>query len=139
MNVEIVAEWTEKLAGMGVKILSLSDTIGSSTPDIITYLFSNLIPQYPDIEFGAHLYTTPQAWFEKVDAAYQSDVADLTVPSKDLEVSDGKDNLSICRPKKCSVILTNKIETGINSLAFESAYNKALDILWFIFKCFHKI
>lgn len=71
-DVEIVGEWTEKLAAMGVKILSLSDTIGSSTPDIITYLFSHLIPEYPHIEFGAHLHTTPTAWFEKVDAAYKA-------------------------------------------------------------------
>src|SRR5690606_17675996 len=36
-NVEIVGEWTEKLANMGVKILSLSDTVGSSTPEVIDY------------------------------------------------------------------------------------------------------
>lgn len=71
-SVEIVGEWTEKLASMGVKILSLSDTVGSSTPDVIAYLFSNLIPKYPAIEFGAHLHTTPDKWFEKVDAAYHS-------------------------------------------------------------------
>src|SRR5690606_38638097 len=46
-NVEIVGDWTEKLAAMGVKILSLSDTVGSSTPEVIDYLFSNLIPKYP--------------------------------------------------------------------------------------------
>src|SRR5690606_22669381 len=28
-NVEIVGEWTQKLANMGVKILSLSDTVGT--------------------------------------------------------------------------------------------------------------
>src|SRR5690606_40982053 len=44
-NVDIVGEWTEKLSGMGVRILSLSDTVGSSTPEIIDYLFSNLIPK----------------------------------------------------------------------------------------------
>ena len=71
-NVDIVAEWTEKLADLGIKILSLSDTIGSSTPEIIDYLFSNLIPQYPNIEFGAHLHTTPSTWHEKVDAAYKA-------------------------------------------------------------------
>ncbi len=71
-NVDIVASWTKKLAKMGVKILSLSDTIGSSTPDIIAYLFSNLIPQYPNIEFGAHLHTTPTTWREKIDAAYKA-------------------------------------------------------------------
>ena len=69
-NVDIVARWTEKLVNMGVKIVSLSDTIGSSTPDTIEYLFSNLIPQYPQVEFGAHLHTTPTAWHEKVHAAY---------------------------------------------------------------------
>jgi len=70
-NVDIVGNWTEKLADMGVKILSLSDTIGSSTPDIIEYLFSNLIPLYPKIEFGAHLHTSPETWKEKVNAAFK--------------------------------------------------------------------
>ena len=69
-NVEIVGDWTQKLASMGVKILSLSDTIGSSNPETIEYLFSNLISKYPQIEFGAHLHTTPTSWREKVDAAY---------------------------------------------------------------------
>lgn len=71
-SVEIVGEWTEKLAGMGVRILSLSDTIGSSTPRIIRYLFTHLVPAYPDIEFGAHLHTTPTTWREKVEAAYSA-------------------------------------------------------------------
>ena len=55
-----------------MKILSLSDTVGSSTPEVIDYLFSNLIPKYPNIEFGAHLHTTPDKWFEKIDAAYNA-------------------------------------------------------------------
>ena len=71
-NVEVVGEWTRKLAAMGARILSLSDTVGTSTPENINYLFSNLIPKYPEIEFGAHLHTTPTKWHEKVDAAYTS-------------------------------------------------------------------
>ena len=71
-NVDIVGDWTEQLSKMGIKILSLSDTIGSSNPDNINYLFSHLIPKYPNIEFGAHLHTTPSTWFEKVDAAYKA-------------------------------------------------------------------
>ena len=71
-NVEIVGEWTEKLSKMGVEILSLSDTVGTSNPENIDYLFSNLIPKYQNIEFGAHLHTTPSTWFEKVDAAYNA-------------------------------------------------------------------
>jgi hydroxymethylglutaryl-CoA lyase len=71
-NVDIVGEWTQKLSRMGVKIMSLSDTVGTSAPETIDYLFSNLIPLYPSIEFGAHLHTTPSTWFEKVDAAYKA-------------------------------------------------------------------
>ncbi|MEJ6792985.1 MAG: hydroxymethylglutaryl-CoA lyase, partial [Lacinutrix sp.] len=71
-NVDIVGEWTERLSKMGVKILSLSDTVGTSNPENINYLFSNLIPQYNNIEFGAHLHTTPTTWFEKVDTAYNA-------------------------------------------------------------------
>ncbi|HMB64430.1 MAG TPA: hypothetical protein VKN36_15225, partial [Eudoraea sp.] len=71
-NVEIVGEWTEKLAAMGLRILSLSDTVGTSTPEVIDYLFSNLIPSYPKVEFGAHLHTTPNRWHEKVEAAYRA-------------------------------------------------------------------
>lgn len=71
-NVEIVGDWTERLSMMGIKILSLSDTIGSSNPVNINYLFSHLITKYPNIEFGAHLHTTPSTWFEKVDAAYKA-------------------------------------------------------------------
>lgn len=69
---EVVAEFTQKLAAMGVRIVALSDTIGASTPATITPLFSQLIPAFPQIEFGAHLHTAPVYWREKVDAAYQA-------------------------------------------------------------------
>ena len=42
-NVDIVGQWAQKLSQMGVTILSLSDTVGTSTPESISYLFSNLI------------------------------------------------------------------------------------------------
>jgi len=71
-NVDIVQKWTSRLADLGIKILSLSDTIGVSKPETITYLYSNLIPQFPDITIGAHLHTQPNNWKEKVHAAYQA-------------------------------------------------------------------
>lgn len=71
-NVAVVQKWVDQLADMGVRILSLSDTIGVANPDTISYLFKNLIPPYPDVEFGAHLHTQPHNWREKVEAAYQN-------------------------------------------------------------------
>jgi hydroxymethylglutaryl-CoA lyase len=71
-NTETVSEFVEKLDKLEVKIISLSDTIGVSNPENITYLFSNLIPAFKHIEFGAHLHTNPNTWQEKVEAAYNS-------------------------------------------------------------------
>ena len=67
---EIVTDFTQQLAALGVRIVALSDTIGASTAASITPLFSALIPAFPSIEFGAHLHTTPGSWREKVSGAY---------------------------------------------------------------------
>ncbi len=69
----IVAHWSEKLLNdFGVNILSLSDTIGSSNKDSIEWIFNKLIKEFPAVEFGAHLHTTPQSWEEKVSSAVKS-------------------------------------------------------------------
>ena len=130
-NVEIVGEWTEKLSKMGVKIVSLSDTIGSSTPEVIEYLFSSLIPKYPQIEFGAHLHTTPTTWKEKVDAAFKAgchrfDGAIMGFGGCPM----AKDELTGNMPteKLLSYFTAEKAETGIKPMRFESAYNVAMNI-----------
>lgn len=133
-NVEIVAEWTEKLAQMGVKILSLSDTIGSSTPEVIDYLFANLIPEYSNIEFGAHLHTTPDKWHEKVDAAYNAGCVRFDGAIKGFGGCPmAKDELTGNMPteKMLSYFTANKVDTGVKSTAFESSYNESMKIFDF--------
>ncbi|TCP24793.1 hydroxymethylglutaryl-CoA lyase [Tenacibaculum skagerrakense] len=130
-NEEIVAKWTEKLAKYGVKIVSLSDTIGSSTPEVIDYLFSSLIPKYPQIEFGAHLHTTPNKWFEKVDSAYKAGCRRFDGAIKGYGGCPmAKDELTGNMPteKMLSYFTTNKVNTNVKPLSFESAYNKALEV-----------
>lgn len=127
-NVEIVSEWTEKLANMGVKILSLSDTIGSSTPEVIDYLFSNLIPKYPNIEFGAHLHTTPDKWHEKIDAAYKAGCRRYDGAIQGFGGCPmAKDDLTGNMPteKMLSYFTQQKANTNTSPMSFESAYNVA--------------
>lgn len=69
-NVDIVQKWIDRLLELGIRIFSLSDTIGVSSPDSIAYLFGNLIPRYPETIFGAHLHTQTHNWREKVETAY---------------------------------------------------------------------
>lgn len=130
-DVEIVGDWTEKLSGMGVKILSLSDTIGSSTPDIITYLFSNLIPQYPGIEFGAHLHTVPTRWHEKIDAAYTSGCTRFDGAIQGFGGCPmAKDELTGNMPteKMLSYFTSKKADTNVKMMSFESSHNEATKI-----------
>jgi len=129
-NVDIVGEWTQKLADMGVKILSLSDTVGTSNPDSISYLFSNLIPKYPNVEFGAHLHTTPSSWFEKVDAAHEAGCYRFDGAIKGFGGCPmAKDELTGNMPtEKLLSYFTSKNKNNLDALSFESAYNEALKI-----------
>ena len=130
-NLEIVAEWTEKLASMGVRIISLSDTIGSSTPDTITYLFSELISKYPTIEFGAHLHTTKDKWHEKIDSAFHAGCKRFDGAIQGFGGCPmAKDELTGNMPteKLLSYFTAKKIPTRIHPMSFESAYNRASKI-----------
>ncbi len=127
-NVDIVGEWTEKLANKGVKILSLSDTVGSSTPEVIKYLFSHLIPKYPAIEFGAHLHTIPDKWFEKIDAAYHAGCRRFDGAIQGFGGCPmAKDVLTGNMPteKLLSYFTTQRENTHTSPMSFESAYNEA--------------
>ncbi|MEN8790434.1 MAG: hydroxymethylglutaryl-CoA lyase [Flavobacteriaceae bacterium] len=130
-DVEIVGDWTEKLSAMGVKILSLSDTIGSSTPEVIKYLFRHLIPTYPQIEFGAHLHTTPGKWHEKIEAAFESGCRRFDGAIQGFGGCPmAKDELTGNMPteKMLSYFTSKKVETGVNWMFFEAAHNKATEL-----------
>lgn len=71
-NAETVLEWIQKLKTLGIKIFSLSDTVGVANPETISYLFGHLFLHYPELEFGAHLHTTPETWKEKIESAYDA-------------------------------------------------------------------
>jgi len=132
-NVDVVAQWTEKLSKMGVEILSLSDTIGIADGKTISYLFENLIPQYSKIEFGAHLHTTPTTWHEKVDAAYKAGCLRFDGAIKGFGGCPmAKDDLTGNMPteKLLSYFTQQKADTNLSAMSFESAYNKALDVFY---------
>ena len=72
-SIYIVAHWAEKLLKeFGINILSLSDTIGTSNPKVINWLFTKLINEFPDVEFGAHLHSSASNFKEKIQAAYNA-------------------------------------------------------------------
>ena len=72
-NVDVVGKWSATLhEKLDINILALSDTIGVSDSNNITYLFEKLIQAVPKVEFGAHLHSTPETATEKIDAAVKA-------------------------------------------------------------------
>jgi len=127
-DVGVVAEWTEQLSALGVRILSLSDTVGSSDPQTIDYLFRHLVPKYPDIEFGAHLHTTQESWHEKMHAAYQAGCRRFDGAVQGFGGCPmAKDDLTGNMPteKMLSYLNQQNADHGVKMGSFESAYNMA--------------
>lgn len=130
-SIELVTDWVEKLSTLGVEILSLSDTVGNAIPDDIFQLFHKLIPQFPKIEFGAHFHTLPQSWRGKVEAAYKGGCLRFDGAIQGFGGCPmAKDELTGNMPteKLLSYFTSQKVETGVNILYFENAFNEALKV-----------
>lgn len=72
-NAEVALQWTDRLVNeLGVRIISLADTVGVARPEAVRSMFSALIPALPHVEFGAHLHARKDDWTPKTDAAWQA-------------------------------------------------------------------
>ncbi len=68
-HAEMAMNWAEKIGSIGVRTISLADTTGQAQVTDIQSIFSNLIPHFPHIEFGAHFHAKPFDWDHKIKAA----------------------------------------------------------------------
>jgi len=71
-NAEIVSSYAQQLIQLGVRELILADTIGSSTPEKISYLYPMLKKAFPEITWGIHLHSTPESAEKKIRAALEA-------------------------------------------------------------------
>ncbi len=69
---ELVVEFARRLAGMGVGVVSLADTIGSAEPEMIGRLFEAIRKECPDLRLTAHFHSRPDGMAEKIDAALEA-------------------------------------------------------------------
>ncbi|MEI6487552.1 MAG: hydroxymethylglutaryl-CoA lyase [Bacteroidota bacterium] len=125
---EVVFNWTKKLVQMGVKIIALSDTIGVSNPENISYLFSHLIPEFKEVEIGAHLHSTPDTWEEKIHAAYKNGCRRFDSAIKGYGGCPmAADKLTGNMPTEKLISYFDKISipTGINMNTFSESLNLA--------------
>ena len=69
---EIVYRWANKLAGMGIKIISLADTVGLATAQQVGDITGYLVQSLPDTVIGVHLHSAVENRRQKTDAALQA-------------------------------------------------------------------
>ena len=69
-NLEILMHWVDQMHAAGIDNISIADTVGSATPDQVTAVFS-MLKEF-DRPFRLHLHSTPDTWFEKIEAAYNN-------------------------------------------------------------------
>lgn len=68
-NEEVLLQWAAEMANRHIEIISLADTVGMANASQIEMALNTLIPEYPNIEIGVHLHSTPSTIADKLKAA----------------------------------------------------------------------
>ena len=130
-NLDVIDKSISKLVNHGFNIISLSDTIGSATPSLIEKVYQYFSLKYPEVEFGLHLHTHPKFWRDKIDSSFNSGCNRIDGAIQGFGGCPmASDNLIGNMPteKIISYCQENNLETNIDLLKFEAAYNYASDI-----------
>jgi len=69
---EIVEETLVWLKDVGVRTVSLADTVGTASPEDVAYLYGTVKNCVAGVEIGVHLHSRPEGAAEKVLAAYEA-------------------------------------------------------------------
>ncbi len=71
-DVALMEHWLDRLVTAGIENISLADTVGVATPELISKVFNAVHEAFPKANFSAHFHTTPDTWEEKIAAAYEA-------------------------------------------------------------------
>ena len=71
-NEQVLFKWVEKIKSIGIKIISLADTVGVASPEQVFTATSTVIKSSPETEIGVHLHSTSENWNIKLDAAVKA-------------------------------------------------------------------
>lgn len=130
-EVELVGKFVDVLVTLGSDVISLSDTIGVSTPENIKYLFTSLSTAYPSVEIGVHLHSNPVKAWEKIEAAYESGCKRFDGAIKGLGGCPmAKDELvgNMATETILAYLKEKGVDNGINEVEFAEAMRLATEI-----------
>lgn len=76
---EVVGTYGDLVVGMGVRYLSLADTVGMAKPEEVSALFSTLSGRWANVSLNAHLHAAPQMVEKKLAAAWEAGCREFDV------------------------------------------------------------
>ena len=123
-NAEIVEEWTQKMADMGITHVALADTVGTSEPEVITELFSTLITRFPAMTIGAHFHALASERSSKLAAAWAAGCRRFDVAAKGFGGCPfAKDELvgNIATESLLAFLEEQQAQPGLNHTAWQEA------------------
>lgn len=71
-NEQVIQSWIQKFELMGVRIISIADTVGLAAPEQVSRILRNVLPIFTQMEIGVHLHSTAEGLEEKIMAAYEA-------------------------------------------------------------------
>ena len=125
-ELDLVSKHVDFLVKMGVKVISLSDTIGIATNNKVGEIFKVLTNQYTSVEFGAHLHILPTDGYDKINEAYKNGCRrfdGVIMGYGGCPMASNKLMGNLPTEKILNFIESKNINSTINPLNFESAYN----------------
>ena len=131
-SVAIAVEWAAKLKALGVDLIAVSDTIGSSDALSIQTLMGTLVKNLPNTEFGVHLHSHPLLWQEKMEAAYAAGVRRFDGAIKGFGGCPmAKDDLvgNMATENIVSFLESKNVVLPINNALFLEAQQRAVQIM----------
>lgn len=71
-NEDIVFHWANTVAGLGISIISLADTVGLATAGQVETVTKHVIDMLPAVQVGVHLHSSARNWKDKAGAALRA-------------------------------------------------------------------
>lgn len=71
-NVDLVLEWLDRIATLGISTFSLADTVGSADKELIKNVFLSVKKNANNLEVGAHLHSRYDEAKEKIQVLFDA-------------------------------------------------------------------
>lgn len=123
-----ILQIVHQLVAMGIRTISLADTVGVAVPTTIAYLFDALIPAFKEVRFGAHFHSTWETATEKIETALAHGCTYFDSAMKGIGGCPmAKDDLvgNIASEQLLAYLQKNNLPVHINETAFQEALQQA--------------